>query len=251
MDFSPYIENLRDQIAYSLRHDEYGIKDLWMRDIDDFLLKKNVSELEKAFFLVLNQFPRDHTDYLIRPGEMVLVRDIYDLRVPGIDYELDFAIYGGSINDPVKVAIEVDGQRSHGEKHVRKDRRKDANLQAAGWLVMRFSSKEIHQEIVKFSENENHVSDFLTCIDNVIREKLQLVTGNNYGRREIRTLLTGYSWGQVTCPDCGRSAEGILNRKKQSCNHCGHQYLRVLGTHERVKYEHQGLWYFESDQFKF
>lgn len=245
MDLSPYIQNLRDQIDYSLSHDEFGLNDHRMKEIDDFLLEAGKSDLEKAFFLVLNQFPNDHTDYLIRPGEMVLVPDIYDMSVPGIEYEVDFAIYGGSIKDPVKVAIEVDGQRSHGQKHARKDRRKDANLQAAGWLVMRFSSKEIHEEIIQFSTKENHISDFLVSIENVIQEKLQLVTGNNYAKTNVRSLLTGYTWGEVICPECNWMQQGILNKKKHVCKYCGHKYIRELKRHERVQYEHQGLWYFE------
>jgi hypothetical protein len=216
-----------------------------MKELDDFLQHPAKSNLEKAFFLVLNQFPGEHTDYLIRPSEMVLVQDIYDMSVPGIEYEIDFAIYGGSIKDPVKVAIEVDGQRSHGQRHVRKDRRKDANLQAAGWLVMRFTSKEIHEEIIRFSENENHISDFMTSIDNVIREKLQLVTGKNYGKPEVRSLLTGYTWGDVICPQCDWRQYGILNRKNHTCRKCGNKYARQLKANEQVKYEHQGLWFFE------
>jgi len=221
MDLTPYIENLRDQIEYTLKNDEFGLNDLRMREIDDFLKEPARSDLEKAFFLVLNQFPGDHTDYIVRPSEMVLVADVYDQSVPGIEYEIDFAIYGGSVKDPVKVAIEVDGQRSHGAKHVRKDRRKDTNLQAAGWIVMRFTSKEVHAEIIAFSEDGNHTSEFMTCIDNVIREKLQLVTGNNYGRHEVRSLLTGYSWGEIDCPSCNRSYSGILNKKNHTCRHCG------------------------------
>jgi very-short-patch-repair endonuclease len=245
MDLKPYIESLRDQIAYNLKHDNSGIQDHLIGELDEFLSAPAKSDIEKAFFLILNQFPGSHNDYLIRPGEMVLVTDIYDMSVPGIEYEIDFAIYGGSVKDPVKVAIEVDGIRSHGHKQTRKDRRKDANLQAAGWLVMRFTSKEVHQEIIKFHNKEIFMSDFLTSIDNVIQERLQLVTGNNYVKYEVRSGLTGYKWGDVRCIHCGLKQYGNLSRKNHTCMHCKNKFVRDLEPHERIKYEHNGLYFFE------
>ncbi|WP_069657763.1 DUF559 domain-containing protein [Arcticibacter eurypsychrophilus] len=245
MDLKPYIQSLRDQIEYDLKHDDSGIQDHLLTHLDDFLLMPSKSDIEKAFFLILNQFPGDHNDYIIRPSEMVLVPDIYDMSVPGIEYEIDFALYGGSVKDPVKVAIEVDGIRSHGHKHTRKDRRKDANLQAANWLVMRFTSKEVHEEIVKFHNNEIFTSDFLTSIDNVIQERLQLVTGNNYIKYDVRSVLTGYKWGDVRCIHCGLNQYGNLSRKNHTCQHCKNRFVRQLEQHERVKYEHNGLYFFE------
>ncbi len=244
MDLKPYIHKLRNQIEYSLRSDEFGLKDMMIKNIDDYLSSEVTSDLEKAFFLVLNQFPADNSDYIIIPNEMILLEDVYDMGTPGIEYEIDFAIYGGSVKDPVKVAVEIDGQRSHGQKHVRKDRRKDVNLQAAGWLVMRFTSKEVHEEIIKFSEHDNHVSDFLISIENVIRQKLDLVTGNNYARPEVRSLLTGYHWGYVQCTNCGHRQIAVLNRKKHTCKHCKEKFVRQVESHERIAYEHNGLYYF-------
>ena len=88
---------------------EFDFNSYLLKDLDDYIYSNDVSDLEKAFFLILNQFPGDHRDYLVRPNEMILVPDIYDFRVPGIEYEIDFAIYGGSIKDPVKIAVECDG----------------------------------------------------------------------------------------------------------------------------------------------
>lgn len=201
-----------------------------------------MSDLEKAFFLMLNQFPGDHKDYIVCPNEMILIPDIYDLRVPGIEYEIDFAIYGGSIKDPVKIAIECDGIRSHGQSKKRKDRRKDVNLQAAGWIVMRFSSREIHDELQKYLENENYISDFLLSIENVIDEKLQLVIGNNYVR--YRSELTGYKWDLVSCTNCKESRYGIMNKRKHTCPSCGEKFLREINPNENVKYEYNGMLFF-------
>lgn len=244
MDLKPYINRLRDQITESLLRDEFGLKQMMISDIDEYLCKPLTSDLEKAFFLVLNQFPGEHTDYIIVPSEMVLIQDVYDMSVPLIEYEIDFAIYGGSLKDPVKVAIEIDGQRSHGEKHVKKDRRKDTNLQAAGWLVMRFSSKEIHTEIQRFDENPDHVSDFLVSIDHVIRQKLNLITGNNYARADVRSLLTGYTWGAIDCPNCQKPNYTILNKRKQSCRHCGEKFIHIPKPDLFIKGEYNGLYYF-------
>lgn len=50
MDLKPYIQKLRDQIEYSLKRDEFGLKDLMIKNIDDYLKSEVTSDLEKAFF---------------------------------------------------------------------------------------------------------------------------------------------------------------------------------------------------------
>ncbi|MEP7319551.1 MAG: DUF559 domain-containing protein, partial [Panacibacter sp.] len=167
------IQDLRQRIEddHNQFNEEFGME--WtFKYIDEFISSETRSDLEKAFFLILYQFPGDNKNYIVRPGEMVLIPDIYDMSCPGIEYEIDFALYGGSIDNPVKVAIECDGIRSHREKHNNKDRRKNVNLQAAGWIVMRFGSKEIHEELQKFTDDNLHTSDFLYSIENTIKQKL-------------------------------------------------------------------------------
>jgi DNA-directed RNA polymerase subunit RPC12/RpoP len=234
------IEDEHDQF-----YEEYGKQQIFS-EIDDFLTSENRSDLEKAFFLILNQFPGDSKDYIIRPSEMVLIPDIYDLSCPGIEYEIDFALYGGSIYDPVKVAIECDGIRSHQEKHKNKDRRKDVNLQAAGWIVMRFGSKEIHAELQKFRENELYTSDFLSSIENTIQQKLKLINYRSYGNAENRSKLTGYRWDDVTCANCGKTQIDTLNHKTIKCRHCNTKFKRVIKPEEKIKYDFNGLLYFEE-----
>jgi len=158
MDLKVFIKNLRRRIEDGRDEftDEY-LRNIQFKYLDDFIDDSTYSDLEKAFFLILNQFPGDHKEYFVKPREMVLIPDVYNLSCPGIEYEIDFAIYGGSIENPVKVAVECDGLRSHRQRHNNKDRRKEVNLQANGWIVMRFGSKEIHNELIKFENNENHI----------------------------------------------------------------------------------------------
>ena len=49
-------------------------------------------------------------------AKLVLIEDIYDLSCPGIEYEIGFMLYGGSIDNPVNVVIESDGIPPHGRK---------------------------------------------------------------------------------------------------------------------------------------
>jgi hypothetical protein len=216
MDLKGLIGDLRRRID----NDYQELDELWPLEmrfefLDKFIQSTEYSDLEKAFYLMLNQFPGDTKDYIIRPREMVLIPDVYDMGSPGIEYEIDFALYGGSIDNPVKVAIECDGLRSHRQKHNNKDRRKDVNLQASGWIVIRFGSEEIHDELKKFETDENHVSPFLYSIDNVIKEKLRIIDNHNYAMNlDLRSKLTGYKWGYVTCKHCGDRQIGQLNHKK-------------------------------------
>lgn len=215
------------------------------REVDNFLTSPDYSDLEKAFYLLLNQHLRGHKDYIVIPREMVLVPDVYDMSAPGIEYEIDFALYGGSIHDPVKVAIECDGLRSHGEKHKNKDRRKDINLQSAGWIVMRFGSKEIHNELHEYASNENYSSNFLFSIENVIDQKLKLITSNSFFRN-YHGLLTGYKFGDVMCPTCGFVQNDRLNHKRITCRKCKCKFLREIGNDEKMWYEYNGIIFFKD-----
>lgn len=247
MDLTKLIKNLRQRIEddhYSFQ-DEYATDNLF-KFLDDFISDNQPSDLEKAFFLFLNQFPSNHKQYFVRPREMVLIPDIYDMGSPGIEYEIDFAIYGGSLYSPIKVAIECDGLRSHRQKHNNKDRRKNVNLQANGWIVMRFGSKEIHEELFKFENDQTHICDFLYYIENVIQQKTKLINWHSYVQTEFRSKLTGYKWGTVTCKHCEKSQMGELNHKKHTCRHCGEKFIRDIHPSEKIAYDFNGLFYFDE-----
>lgn len=237
-----YLRELIKDNYEGFRYDE-TIVEFNFRYVDAYLDDEANTDLEKAFFLILNQFPSDHKDYVVRSREMILIPDVYDMRVPGIEYEIDFALFGGSIDNPVKVAIECDGLRSHGKKHVHKDRRKDVNLQAAGWIIMRFGSKEIHEEIEKFRKDSSHISYFLQSIENTIAEKLKLINQDSY--HKYREKLTGYKWGLVKCPDCGNQQNDILNHINVRCRSCSTKFKREIADHEEIVYRENGLLFFK------
>lgn len=248
-------KGLQDSIKFLRRrikedYDEFRLDDITsefnFKFIDDFLKDNEHSDLEKAFFLILHQFPGDSKDYIVCPREMVLVSDVYDMSGPALEYEIDFAIYGGSIDNPVKVAIECDGLRSHGRKHINKDRRKNVNLQAAGWIVMRFDSKEIHEEIEKFKTDENYVCDFLTSIENTITQKLKLITRDTYWHLENKSILTGYKWGIVVCESCNHNIRTVLNHVKVKCPNCGNKFKRDITKDEKIAYNYNGLIIFKD-----
>lgn len=242
-----HIKILRERIEadYDEFNDEFGRKQIFER-IDSFISNDQLSELERAFYLLLNQYPGDHKNYIVRPGERVLIPDIYDMSGPGIQYEIDFALYGGSIYNPVKVAIECDGIRSHGHKHAKRDRRKEVNLQAAGWIVIRFRSQEIHQELEKFENDENYVSDFLQSIENTINQKLQIIDHQSFTKTDFRSILTGYKWDFIRCTKCGQKQMDRLNFKIIHCRHCNKYFEREIGPNEEIEYDMNGLLYFKK-----
>ena len=246
MDVKPYIELLKNKITKEHYDFNRGLEQRFTDHLNEYLTDESVSDLEKAFFLILNQFPSGDKFYIVMPNEMVLVPDVYDKSVPGIEYEIDFALYGGSIENPVKVAIECDGLRSHGQKHKKRDRRKDVNLQIAGWVVIRFNSKEIQFELEKIGNETNYVSDFLVSIENTIKEKLRLVDHSSYTNLDYRRILTGYKWDWVVCTNCGNKQQSPINHKKLTCYKCKKKFLWAYSNDKRVKFEQNGLLFFDD-----
>ncbi|WP_155673321.1 hypothetical protein [Leptospira borgpetersenii] len=182
-----FLENLYNQNKY--------------KELDDFLKLSKASELEKALYLLLNLYPEyGGRSYFIKPHEKVLIPNICDYKEIAINYEIDFAVYGGTVTSPTKIAIECDGLRSHGNRRIRRDRRKEVNLQAEGWLLIRIGSHEIHAELQKMIEEKKFISEIAKSIELIIERKLNLLDGSNYTR--YREELTGYKWGVVECPFC-------------------------------------------------
>lgn len=246
MKLKPYIERLRKSIHDNHHEFEsYWPFELQIGFIDDYIDSEDKSDLEKVFFLLLHQFPSDHKNYIVRPNQMILVPDVYDLKVPGVEYEIDFALFGGSIINPVKVAIECDGIRSHGLKHKRRDRRKEVNLQADGWIVMRFDSREIQEELKKFDE-KGYISDFLESIENTINEKLKIINDHTFANEEYKSKLTGYKWGNIECPNCHQPQSVILNHKRHKCYHCKETFIREIKADEKIKFDYKGILYFSE-----
>ena len=99
---------------------------------------------------------------------------------------------------------------------------------------------------MKFENNENHISDFLFYIENVIKEKTKLINWYTYSVEEYRSKLTGYKWGTVVCKHCGFGQMSQLNHKKQTCRKCGEKYQRDISPSEKIKYEHNGILFFEE-----
>jgi len=246
-----HLQNLIKSLRQRIEDDEnsflgQSVIEMRYMYIDDFIKSEKHSELEKAFFLIIYQFPSASKNYIVHASERVFIPDVYDMSCPGIEYEIDFALYGGSIDNPVKVAIECDGIRSHRQRHTNRDRRKDVNLQAAGWIVMRFGSKEIHDELQKFEEDDNHTSDFLYSIENTITQKVRLIDNTSYVKDEYRSKLTGYKWGNVTCPHCTHNQKDILNHRNILCRRCKTKFKRELMPNEDVWYEEKGFIYFNK-----
>ena len=154
------------------------------------------------------------------PNERIRVPNVYDFAELHYDYEIDFAIYAGSTTEPVKIAIECDGIRSHRRRHNNRDRRKDVNLQAAGWIVMRFGSDEILAEIKELGEDDYFVSRISQLVEHVVSSKSNAITAQSYVDPSLRSQLTGYTWRSRTCGECGFTQ---LDRVElsESCRKCG------------------------------
>jgi len=116
------------------------------RAVDEFIASA-VSECQKAMYLLLNLSPRVEPDYIIVPAENVLIRNVYNGSDPEYEYGIDIAVYGGHQDHPVKLAILCDELPFNVRDRAIEPRRRDVNLQAAGWLVPRFQSFEIIEEL--------------------------------------------------------------------------------------------------------
>ena len=75
--------------------------DHFFEGIDRFLVSTGSSDLEKAFFLMLNQFGPENRHYFVVPHERILVQNVYDNSLQAFfEYEIDFAVYSGSKSTP-------------------------------------------------------------------------------------------------------------------------------------------------------
>jgi hypothetical protein len=181
------------------------------------------SDLEKIFYLLLRQEYYKNGDYVVIPNEKVCVKNICDFdKGSECEYEVDFAIYSGSKTRPRRVAIECDGLRSHGRKNSNKDRLKGINLQASGWIVIRFDSREIHQEVDRYLNSKKTFEKpvFLELIERVIFD-LQDSVVEGINQTEVRDLLTGYRSFTLECPSCGWWRYYRHTEKKFVCDKCG------------------------------
>ncbi|OLY65324.1 hypothetical protein BWD12_20200 [Leptospira santarosai serovar Bananal] len=214
--------------------------------LDTFLKSPKASDLEKALFLLLNLYPEyGGRSYFIIPHEKVLIPNICDHKEIAINYEIDFAVYGGTVTSPTKIAIECDGIRSHGNRRIKRDRRKEVNLQAEGWLLIRIGSHEIHAELQRMIEENKFISEIAESIELIIERKLNLLEGDKYER--YKKELTGYKWGVAECPYCNKRQQVKLNFIKQKCYECGSEYERDRSEDDESSHEWKGIVYFSNN----
>src|SRR5581483_2372692 len=154
-------------------------------------MKDMKSDLEKAFYLMLRQEYYKNGDYVVIPNERVCVKNVCDLdKGYECEYEIDFAIYSGSKSKPGRIAIECDGLRSHGRRNASKDRLKDINLQANGWIIIRFGSREIHEEVYKQLNTTDALyrSNIIYLIERIVWD-LQDSVVEGINQTDVRDLL--------------------------------------------------------------
>ena len=219
LDYLKIIDKLRQRIETSFYESESDISSGYFHDIDGYIKDDRHSPLEKAIYLMLNQFPSDHKNYIVRPNEKVIMENLYDFSEPFFEYEIDFAIYAGTIKDHIKIAIECDGIRSHANKFSNKERRKNVNLEAKGWIIMRYGSKEIHDELDKFDKDDLYIPELTSNIDNLIERRLSAITHFSF-IGEHSHILTGYKYDNVECPKCGFTQLIKINKINVQCRKC-------------------------------
>jgi very-short-patch-repair endonuclease len=83
---------------------------------------------------------------------------------PSMDYQLDAAIPN------LKIGIEADGEIWHNNPDkIAKDKRRDSELAASGWIIIRFTDKEIN----------DHPQDCLNVLIKVIKRRTGMGEGNS------------------------------------------------------------------------
>lgn len=187
--------------------DFYTPENKYLYEVSE-VLKTLDSDLEKIFFLIFKKESLYSEGFLIFPRQKVCVRNVSNFGAGQffIEYEVDFAILAGSSERPLKIAIECDGLRSHREKYNAKDRYKSVNLQAAGWIVQRIGSREIHEEASKSLSAKGHISDLVFNIEFLI-DNLSNSVVRTPNDLEIRRKIFGYTEPVVICAKCRKKNE--------------------------------------------
>lgn len=161
------------------------------RAVDEFLASA-ASECQKAMYLLLNLTPQVKNDYVIVPAENVLVRNVYDGSQSEYEYAIDVAVYGGHQDHPVKLAILCDELPFNVRNRVLELRRRDVNLQAAGWLVLRFQSFEIIDELRSITERGVLGSKLEEVVDWIMGRQMKLINPDFWSNPELYKRLTGW-----------------------------------------------------------
>lgn len=80
-----------------------------------------------------------------KPQTDVVIAPQYHIR----DHRVDFAIFvNGIASDEIKIVVECDGHDFHEKtkEQAARDKRRDRDLQIAGWKVLRFTGSEIWRD---------------------------------------------------------------------------------------------------------
>lgn len=80
------------------------------------------------------------------PDANVVIIPQYEIR----DYRVDFAILLRNFQDNIlKIVVECDGHDFHEKtkQQAKRDKKRDRDLQAAGWKVLRFTGSEIVRDV--------------------------------------------------------------------------------------------------------
>lgn len=101
------------------------------------------SQTEKCVFLAL--LSRGRLDW--RDGCVCIYGDAWEIipQYEELVYRIDFALFASDL----KIAFEVDGFEYHDRtlEQAQNDRKRDRDLQAAGWLIPRFTTLELQENI--------------------------------------------------------------------------------------------------------
>ncbi|SFJ18556.1 endonuclease domain-containing protein [Thermoflavimicrobium dichotomicum] len=124
-------------------------------------LKKNWNHLKKIFrFWKILIVERRIPDWQLIKCDSYIERRLYQaLKREGYRVKTQYRIRGYDVDIVIpryRLAIECDGRQWHRSSEQKKrDRRKSAKIAKAGWKVMRFTGKEINNNIARCIQKVN------------------------------------------------------------------------------------------------
>lgn len=118
------------------------------------------SPIEAAFATAFYLAAREMGEVVISPPGLGPSLFCMQFQVPILTYRADFVICENTEN-PSLIVVECDGHDFHErtKEQAERDRRRDREMQSAGYRVFRFTGREIYRDAFK-------------CADEVIREAI-------------------------------------------------------------------------------
>lgn len=147
------------------------------------------SPIEKMLGFELAEAFSDYQDW-DSPPRLIAQQKVDRFSDPDRHYRLDFAVIAEREwpYPTIRIAIECDGHNFHErtKAQARRDRQRDRDLQASGWIVLRFTGQEIYEDAAACAHEAAVTLEMLTLDEPMIEQRDQEMWQRGFSAAEAK-----------------------------------------------------------------